>query len=162
MSPFSDKVTSDYVRARAELDYRELKSAGPRPAGRERSLPVDTVFPSVFTADKNHPVDHVIVTAQEWNSLRRTMAYRFWSDARQWTLLYGDGRTMIFGWNDLRRPGSRFAAAEFDPVPGAFRSQCCAGASGERTRPDYAAGQRRRGPRIEPGLVDLVHPRPGG
>jgi hypothetical protein len=123
LSPFGDTVTSDYIRARAELEYRPLKSAEPRKPG--EGQPPDSVFPSVFTKDRNHPIDHVIVTGPEWGYLRGpylngSVPQRFWNNAVEWTMLYGDGRTMIFGWNDPRREGTPFAAAEFDPVPKAL------------------------------------------
>lgn len=119
MSPFNDKVTGDYVRARLELEHRETKSAGQVPGTRPREQARDTVFPAVFNADKNNPIDHVILTGQEWSHLRKSVLMRFWNDPTQWTMLYGDGRTMVFGWNDPRK-ANRFATAEYNPVPAAF------------------------------------------
>src|SRR5262249_37299167 len=103
LSPFGDRVTSDYIRARAELEYRPLKSAEPRTP--ELGLPPDSVFPNVFRKDRNHPIDHVIVTGAEWSYLR-AVPLRFWNNAAEWTMLYGDGRTLIFGWNDPLREGT--------------------------------------------------------
>lgn len=122
MSPYSDKVIGDYVRTRLELEYRETKSAeASRSADKPRERPTDRVYPTVFRADKNAPIDHVIVSGMEWNHLRKTVLLRFWSDPPQWKMLYGDGRTMVFGWSDPERPGKdRFASAEFDPIPLAF------------------------------------------
>jgi hypothetical protein len=115
MHLFDDSVSGPYVRSRLELEMRSSKSA----AASGKAEPVrDAVWPQLFR-DPKRPIDHVILTAGEWNLAARVVVPRFWADWKQWTMLYGDGRTFIFGWNDPRQP-PRFEASEFDLVRQAF------------------------------------------
>jgi hypothetical protein len=49
------------------------------------------------------PINHVILSGPATEARRGL--FRLWDDPARWTLLYGDGRTYIFGRNDPERPG---------------------------------------------------------
>lgn len=63
-------------------------------------------------------IDHVILTGSQFNG-KVAQLLQF---PREWPLLYLDGRTAMFGWNDpaLGDKTDRFAATRFDPNPRAF------------------------------------------
>lgn len=66
--------------------------------------------------DKNRPIDHVILT----DTPSAYLLMKLWLDTEQWTLLYMDGRTTIFGWKDPRGRTDNFGSRVFDPNPRAF------------------------------------------
>jgi hypothetical protein len=103
LSHFSDKVAGDYVKARRDLEFRVSKSEEAVAAGKPvHDRKPDTLWPPIFR-DKSHRIDHVIFTMPEWIGARNVIGMRFWRDSGQWTMLYGDGRTFVFGWNDPRQ-----------------------------------------------------------
>ncbi len=53
-----------------------------------------------------HPINHVILSGPTAEAVRAL--FRLWDDPARWTMLYGDGRTYIFGWNDPHNPAASF------------------------------------------------------
>ncbi len=52
------------------------------------------------------PINHVILSGPAVDTRRGLL--RLWDDPARWTMLYGDGRTFIFGWNDPQHPTATF------------------------------------------------------
>src|SRR5207249_3617752 len=77
---------------------------------------------SLMKEMSKHRINHVIVSGPSFPNIR-TAARRLWGDPLlQWSVLYMDGRTAIFGWT---RPGTplahnRFAPFSYRPEPLAF------------------------------------------
>ncbi|MBL8800102.1 MAG: hypothetical protein JNM56_39840, partial [Planctomycetia bacterium] len=96
-------------------DVRRALLQTPAPTTHEPPADWQAVF-------RKHGINHVILSGsrshQSEQALRRMLA-----DADQWTLLYLDGRTAIFGWNDPQRRGSpRFTPLKLDLTTAAFGS----------------------------------------
>jgi hypothetical protein len=71
------------------------------------------VWQKVFT-DPRRRIDHVIVASPARGI--PPIVQRLWNDQDQWTMLYLDGRTTIFGWHDPRKSDvpNPFRAHELD------------------------------------------------
>jgi hypothetical protein len=96
--------------------FKEIKSAvlqGPAESGEGARL--EDLF-----HEAAHPINHVILSGPTAEAVRGLL--RLWDNPARWTMLYGDGRTYIFGWNDPQNPaasfrghGLRFNALAFGP-----------------------------------------------
>jgi hypothetical protein len=68
-------------------------------------------------------VDYVVVTNVMRNTIHRLAGVASWIEPTRWPWLYGDGRTLIFGWNDsgkdspLNRETLSLGKLAFGPVP---------------------------------------------
>jgi hypothetical protein len=110
---YDPEVQETYVKARKTLGMQ-------RSPGERANAPQTPGEGGWQTPLRTHHIDHVILYDETWDNLRDPVVMRFWRDPRQWTMLYGDGRTAVFGWNDPKAREARFKEAVFDPVAAAF------------------------------------------
>jgi tetratricopeptide (TPR) repeat protein len=110
-------VAESYVDMRTALGpIRERLQSTAEASQKERELQR-----SLMKEMSKHRINHVIVSGPSFANIR-TAATRLWADPLQWTLLYMDGRTAIFGWTPrgTALADNRFAAWAYRPDPLAF------------------------------------------
>ena len=118
--PLFEGSTNDYVELRRWLEGR---------AGRQTNLPRGArQEPDWLRIMREKRIDHVVLIGSQCND----MVARMLQFPREWTLLYLDGRTTIFGWNDpaLRAKSDRFATLKFDLSARAVRPEPRPGSRG--------------------------------
>ena len=104
------------------------------------------------TFRERYGIDHVLVATSPSNLY--LLLPRFWTQADQWTMLYSDGRTSIFGWND---PAAPAGAPSFRSEGVDFPAQ----AFGPRVPPeDKAPEQAPPPPRPRPVWEAFLQPPP--
>jgi len=89
----------------AASSYLEVRQALLRPPAQGRGLDVDAgaaAFDWQRVLRDRH-INHVILSDPDTEAQLNAFG-RLWFDQEQWTLLYADGRTTIFGWDDPERP----------------------------------------------------------
>jgi hypothetical protein len=141
------------------LNLREALVA--RPDG---GVHQDTEWPQLF---REEGIDHVVVGGAERDWLY--VLPRFWGQPDRWVMLYGDGRTTVFGWKDPRDPAAaraleqqafNFNALAFGPnLPEPDRAPDTAPPPPER-RPwwtEYARGGRPRPLAADASRMDLLY-----
>jgi hypothetical protein len=112
--------------AREFVDVRQSLRGTPAPAGDSAPRPVD--WQELF---RSHHINHVVLYGNDSsplsagipNSLQSAIVMLF--DPQHWTLLYMDGRSTVFRWNDSASQGGvrRPPLGTFDPNPLAFGPQ---------------------------------------
>jgi tetratricopeptide (TPR) repeat protein len=107
-----------YVKLRQDLFFRPDRtgqdSTTPQRLWLQRLSDIREKF-------QTHRINHLIVSGRNFEVIR-PVVQPLWADTRRWTVLYMDGRTLIFGWKGLDpRPGEDpFAAHAFQPDALAF------------------------------------------
>jgi hypothetical protein len=85
------------------------KALYPKGEGPDQGEEDAATWQGVFRDEKYH-INHLVVSSGE-RDLVSPVVRRLWADRGQWTLLYMDGRTTIFGWTDPLDP----APSPFEP-----------------------------------------------
>ncbi|MBM4072861.1 MAG: hypothetical protein FJ271_28625 [Planctomycetes bacterium] len=83
-----------------------------------KAVPLDDQFQKWRELAKRHQLDFVALTNYQGAQVTQQLSRRFWLSPALWPSLYGDGRTVVFGWN----PGKadRFAGERIDWNRAAF------------------------------------------
>lgn len=105
-------VIDEYFRIRRLLSQDAAEYFG------GKGVPVDIQFMKWRELAKRHQLDFVALTNFQGAPVTQQLARRFWLEPALWPFLYGDGRTIIFGWS----PGQpdRFAGERIDWNAAAF------------------------------------------
>lgn len=75
---------------------------------------------------RDRGINHVILSGPSWDRTAPVVA-RLLADPVQWTPLYLDGRSSVFGWNDPKKSAAdQFAKLRFDLKPSTFGADTAA------------------------------------
>ncbi|HEV2947242.1 MAG TPA: hypothetical protein VGX70_07690 [Gemmataceae bacterium] len=110
-------VAESYIDMRAALGPIRERVQSPTEAN-QKELQLQR---SLAEKMSKHHINHVIVSGPSFPAIR-TAAIRLWANPIQWSVLYMDGRTAIFGWTPRGTPlaDNRFAPLSYRPEPLAF------------------------------------------
>lgn len=120
---FGAETTQEFLDARQALAPRRragVAQDADRPRGQH-------VWQTIFR-DPQHPVDHVILSSAEFEGTSQ-IVLQLWNNSDQWTMLYMDGRTSLFGWSDpkARDRNDALQRHAYEPNGRAFGAELAAG-----------------------------------
>ncbi|HMF19926.1 MAG TPA: hypothetical protein VKE98_22160, partial [Gemmataceae bacterium] len=94
------EVAQSYARVRKSLSQEAQETLSG-----QKALP-NPDFADWRKLAAKYDVNHLIVTNfDRLTAVRRLLVMRLWLDKRNWPVLYEDGRTLVFGWNNERPLG---------------------------------------------------------
>src|SRR5262249_19832179 len=98
-----------FARARKALreDAAVFASRKPPPKATAPLAELHTVF-------RANEIDHVVLTGLDVDDDASAVAVRLLAGSAEWTPLFADGHTAIFGWRDPQRTDDPFAGSRLD------------------------------------------------